>query len=49
VYETWYKVAALLPRLNLKPIITHRLKLEDLEKGFELMNNKECGKIVLEV
>jgi threonine 3-dehydrogenase len=49
VYETWYKVAALLPRLNLKPIITHKLRLDDLEKGFELMKNRECGKVVLEV
>jgi len=49
VYETWYKVAALLPRLNLKPIITHKLKLDDLERGFELMKNRECGKVVLEV
>jgi threonine 3-dehydrogenase len=49
IYETWYTVSALLPKLNLKPIITHRLKLDDLEKGFELMKNKECGKIVLEV
>ncbi len=49
IYETWYTVSALLPELNLKPIITHKLKLDDLEKGFELMKNKECGKIVLEV
>lgn len=49
IYETWYTVSALLPKLNLKPIITHKLKLDDLEKGFELMKNKECGKIVMEV
>jgi threonine 3-dehydrogenase len=49
IYETWYTVASLLPKLNLKPIITHKLKLSDLDKGFELMKNKECGKVVLEV
>ena len=49
IFSTWYKVSRLLPRLNLGPIITHKLKFEDLEKGFELMMNKECGKIVMEV
>jgi len=49
IYETWYKVSALLPKLNIKPIITHKLKLDDLEKGFELMKNKECGKVVMDV
>ena len=49
IFETWYKVSALLPRLNLSPIITHRLRLEELERGFELMLNKECGKVIMEV
>ncbi len=49
MFKTWEKVSNFLQnkRLNLDPIITHQFKLEDYQKGFELMEKKECGKIIL--
>lgn len=49
MYDTWYKSSALLKsgKLDISPIITHRFKLEEFEKGFELMNAGECGKVIL--
>jgi threonine 3-dehydrogenase len=34
-------------RLDISPVITHRLKFEEFEKGFELMRSGNCGKIIL--
>ncbi len=49
IFETWHQGRALLEagRIDLEPIITHRLPFEDFEKGMELMADKECGKVVL--
>jgi threonine dehydrogenase-like Zn-dependent dehydrogenase len=34
-------------RLNLKPLITHRLKLNDIHKGMEAMQNGEAMKVII--
>lgn len=49
VFETWQQVSNLLSsrQVDLTPIITHHLPLEDFEKGFQLMNEGKCGKVVL--
>lgn len=51
MFKTWYQMASLLNsgRLNVSPVITHKLKLEEFEKGFTLMNplDKKSGKIIL--
>lgn len=48
MYETWYQGQALLKAgLDLKPLITHRLPLERIGEGFELMKAGQCGKIVI--
>jgi threonine 3-dehydrogenase len=49
IYETWYRTQALLisGTVDVSPIITHRLPLEDFEKGMELMRAGQCGKVVL--
>lgn len=49
MYETWYRIRALLisGAVDVSPIITHRLPLEDFEKGMELMRSGQCGKVVL--
>lgn len=49
MYDTWYQVKGLLAsgNLNLEPIITHKLPLEEFEKGMELMKSGNCGKVVL--
>ncbi|RKD22490.1 L-threonine 3-dehydrogenase [Caminicella sporogenes DSM 14501] len=49
MYETWHQVKGLLASGNLKldKIVTHKLPLEDFEKGMELMKTGNCGKVVL--
>jgi len=51
MFDTWYRVRNFLrsKRLDITPVITHKLRLSEFEKGFELMNAnpKECGKVVL--
>jgi threonine dehydrogenase-like Zn-dependent dehydrogenase len=48
----WARVVALLAeqRVDLSPIVTHRFPLEDFERAFDLMENREgiVAKIVLE-
>jgi len=34
-------------RLNVKPIITHKLKLSEFKNGMEAMEKRICGKVVL--
>ncbi len=49
MYETWYKMIAMLQSgLDIKPIITHRFKIADFEKGFEAMNTGKSGKVILD-
>jgi threonine 3-dehydrogenase len=48
MYETWYKMTVMLQSgLDIKPIITHRFRAEEFEKGFEVMRSGNCGKVVL--
>ena len=34
--------------LNLSPVITHRFRYDEFEKGFQVMQSGECGKVVLD-
>ena len=48
MFETWYKMSSLLQSgLDLKPLITHRFEIEDYQKGFDVMNSGEAGKVIL--
>ncbi len=48
MFETWDKVKELQKQgIDLSKIITHKFKLEEFEKGFDLINTGNCGKIVL--
>lgn len=49
MFETWTVMSNLLDKglLNINPIITHVLKLEDFEKGFELCQKGIGAKVVL--
>ncbi|MBA1334892.1 MAG: L-threonine 3-dehydrogenase [Firmicutes bacterium] len=49
MYDTWFQVKGLLEsgRMDLQPVITHRLPLEDFKKGMELMDSGDCGKVIL--
>lgn len=48
MWETWRNVRGLLAAgLDISPIITHTLPLEEFEKGMELMASGNSGKIIL--
>lgn len=48
MYETWYQMTVMLQsRLDLGPIVTHRYRYQEFEKGFEAMRSGECGKVIL--
>lgn len=48
MYETWYKMAAMLQSgLDIKPVITHHFSIDDFQKGFDAMLSGECGKVIL--
>lgn len=49
LYDTWYTMQSLLSsgRLDVSPILTHRLPFERFADGMELMRSGQCGKVVL--
>ena len=49
MYETWYKMIALVQSgLDLTPLITHRIGIDDFEDGFAAMLSGEAGKVVMD-
>lgn len=49
MYETWYKMNAMLQGgLDISGIVTHRFSAVDFEKGFEVMNSGQSGKVILD-
>ena len=50
IFETWYKMQSMLQSgLDISPVLTHKLRFEDFQKGFDAMNSGQCGKVVLEL
>ena len=51
MFDTWFKVRNMLAskKLDISPVVTHKLKLEEFDRGFDLMRTfpQECGKVVL--
>jgi threonine 3-dehydrogenase len=49
IYDTWERTQSLLRSgtLDVSPIITHRLPLDDWERAFELVASRHAGKVVL--
>lgn len=48
MYETWYKMQTmLLSGLDISPVITHRFKFDEFQKGFDAMISGQSGKVVL--
>ena len=48
MFETWYKMTQMvLGGLDLRPVLTHQLGIEEFQKGFDLMASGQCGKVVL--
>ena len=49
MFETWHKMIALIQAgLDLSPMITHRLPVDEFQKGFEVMASGDSGKVILD-
>ena len=49
MYETWYHMEMMLLRgLDISPIITHRMKADEFQQAFDIMEEGNCGKIILD-
>ncbi len=48
MWETWYQMEQMLiSGIDLSPIITHRLPIDDFQEGFDIMESGQCGKVIL--
>ncbi len=49
MFETWYKMSSMLQSgLDIAPVITHRLGVDDYREGFETMASGQSGKVILD-
>ncbi|MCX7807780.1 MAG: zinc-binding dehydrogenase, partial [Deltaproteobacteria bacterium] len=49
MFETWYKMTAMLQGgLDVRPVITHRFRIEEYELAFEVMRSGKSGKVIME-
>jgi threonine 3-dehydrogenase len=49
MYETWYKMTSMLQSgLDISSVITHRMHIDDFQKGFDAMESGACGKVILD-
>ena len=47
MYETWYKMTQMvLTGFPLQKVLTHQVHIDDFQKGFDLMDAGNCGKVV---
>jgi threonine 3-dehydrogenase len=48
MWETWYQMEQMLiTGIDLSPVITHRFGIDDFQKGFDVMETGQCGKVIL--
>lgn len=49
MFRTWYKVEGIMKSgiLDLTPLITHRMNLNQLDEALKLVGSGNCGKVVL--
>jgi threonine 3-dehydrogenase len=48
MWETWYQMEQMLiTGIDLSPVITHRFGIDDFQKGFDIMESGQCGKVIL--
>ncbi len=48
MWETWYQMQQMLiSGFDLSPVITHRFGIDDFQKGFDVMESGQCGKVIL--
>lgn len=49
MYETWYQMEMMLSHgLNIQPVITHRFSADQYQEAFKIMEEGNCGKIILD-
>jgi threonine 3-dehydrogenase len=50
MFSTWEQTSAYLSdqRIDVSPLLTHRMPLADVDKAIELMRTGRCGKVVLQ-
>jgi len=49
MFETWYKMACMVQGgLSISGVVTHRFHVDDFEKGFQVMQTGQCGKVILD-
>jgi len=49
MFETWYKMEQMIRSgLDITPIITHKFKIDDFQKGFDIMKSGKSGKVILD-
>ena len=49
MFETWYKMTQMLRSgLDISNVLTHTFPVHDFQKGFDIMESGNCGKVVLE-
>lgn len=47
MYETWYKMTQLVRSgFPLHKALTHQIPIDDFQRGFDLMESGQCGKVV---
>ena len=49
MFSTWHTMSRILSsgKLDISPIITHKFKLEEIDKAMEAAKSREAGKIIL--
>ena len=48
IFSTWYQTSALLnSSLDITPVITHKMELEQFQEAFKTVQSGRCGKIIL--
>jgi threonine 3-dehydrogenase len=49
MFDTWYKASELLysGKIDLAPLVTHKMKLDDIHRSMDLLIEKKACKIVL--
>ncbi|MBU2707825.1 L-threonine 3-dehydrogenase [Zooshikella marina] len=48
MFTTWHKMLALLQSgLAISPVITHHYHIDEYQSGFDIMNSRNCGKVIL--
>ena len=48
MYETWYKMSVMIETgLDIAPVVSHRLHVDEFQQGFDAMNSGEASKVIL--